>query len=365
MKNLITIILLVAMVGTSCEVRRPGLFAKRTPHEQYAEKLDDTGLEDTPEGRLWLAASESALRDPQAVQLPYSQKGYFHTDKPRALGLRFTARQGEKLYFRIQRKATASFILYADLFRQQDAGAVHLLSADTASSEFSLESDEAGIYILRLQPELFRTGEYSLSVSVGPSLGFPVSSSKANIGSLWGASRDGGKRRHEGIDIFAPKGSPAVAAADGMITAVREGGIGGKTVWLRPEGKNYTLYYAHLDEQRVREGQQVKKGETLGTVGNTGNARHTPAHLHFGIYTYSGPVDPLVFVNRKLKSAPAIPEKKLTGILKLVRQQKAGNEIVKPDTQLVPLAVNANGYIAELPDGRKIAVPFAAVRSPV
>jgi murein DD-endopeptidase MepM/ murein hydrolase activator NlpD len=64
-------------------------------------------------------------------------------------------------------------------------------------------------------------GEYTLSVSVGPSLGFPVSGNKASIGSFWGDNRDGGKRSHEGVDIFAAKLTPAIAAADGVVTGVR------------------------------------------------------------------------------------------------------------------------------------------------
>ena len=154
-----------------------------------------------------------------------------------------------------------------------------------------------------MQPPLYDEGEYSHAISIAPSLQFPVSGNKAKAGSFWGDGRDGGKRSHEGIDIFAPKHTPAVAAADGYITGVKEGGIGGKTVWLRPTGKNYTLYYALLDKQTVSEGQVVKKGDVVGLVGNTGNAKHTPSHLHFGIYTWNGPIDPFPFVNPAIKTA--------------------------------------------------------------
>jgi hypothetical protein len=210
---------------------------------------------------------------------------------------------------------------------------------------------------------MYHTGEYNLSISVGPSLAFPVSGTKAKAGSFWGAARDGGKRRHEGIDIFAPKLTPAVAAADGYVTGVREGGIGGKTVWLRHSDKNVFLYYAHLDKQSVQEGQFVKKGDVIGLVGNTGNAKFTPAHLHFGVYTYSGPVDPLPYVNQSLKTAPAVPAKNLTRSLKLIKTQKTvQGTVVKANTILVPLAVTAKGYIAELPDGNLIKAPFTSVQ---
>jgi murein DD-endopeptidase MepM/ murein hydrolase activator NlpD len=324
--------------------------------------LDDNDLDKTPEGRQWLAVSKTALADAQPIALPYRQHGYFAPGKARALGLKFTARRGERLTFTLDKKLP--FVLFSDLFRREGSESSILLSADTASSQFSFDIEEAGSYILRLQPELFRSGEYDLSVSVGPSLGFPVSGTKAKPGSFWGASRDGGKRRHEGVDIFAPKRTPAIAGTDGVITGVKNEGIGGKTVWLKTD-KNITLYYAHLDKQLVHVGQLVKKGEVVGLVGNTGNAKHTPSHLHFGIYTSAGPINPFPFIYKKVKTAPPVSNKNLTGYLRMIKTQKLGSEkiTVSANTLMVPLAVSSKGYISELPDGNVIEVPFAAVKS--
>jgi hypothetical protein len=300
---------------------------------------------------------------PVTVSLPYRLQGYFQPDKPRALGLLFTAKAGERLSFTLTRKDGSTLPIYADLFKQYQT-ASPVLSVDTSSTGFSLDVDESGSYLLRLQPELFRSGGYNLSIAVAPSLGFPVSGNKAAIGSVWGDDRDGGKRRHEGIDIFAPKLTPAIAAADGYITGVREGGLGGKTVWLRPEGKNYTLYYAHLDKQLVQEGQQVKKGDVVGLVGNTGNAKYTPSHLHFGVYTYNGAINPLPFVNRSVKTAAAVATKTFSSQLKLIKAQKSSDgSSLKVATPLVPLAADAKGYLAEAPDGRLVQVPFSAVKT--
>jgi hypothetical protein len=237
-----------------------------------------------------------------------------------------------------------------------------LQSPDTNVADFSYDIEEAGNYVLKVQPQLFRVGKYELSISTGPSLSFPVGDKKAYIGSVWGDARDGGKRSHEGVDIFAARRTPAVAAADGTVVGVREGGIGGKTVWLRPEGKNYTLYYAHLDEQLVREGQQVKAGDVIGLVGNTGNARTTPPHLHFGIYGYGGALDPYPFVNRQVKSAASVSAKKMTEQLRLTKELKTTTFTARKNTLLLPLAVTAKGYLAELPDGRLIQTDFAAVQ---
>ena len=362
MKNVFILALLTALSGFSCSSTLRSIFDKKTPHEAYAEDLDDNGLEDTPEGRAWLAASEKALTLPQPIALPYRQQGLFHADKSRALGLQFNVKFGEQVTFTLTKKGADPLVIFADVFKQHTTAPI--LSADTASNQFSFNAPETGTYVLRLQPQLFHSGEYSLAAAVGPSLGFPVSGKKAKAGSFWGASRDGGKRKHEGIDIFAPKGTPAVAAADGYISGVREGGIGGKTVWLRTTENNVFLYYAHLDKQLVQEGQAVKKGDVLGTVGNTGNARYTPAHLHFGIYTYNGPVDPLPFVNQAVKKAPAVAAKNLAVILRLTKPQKAtGGTLIKANTVLVPLAVTAKGYIAELPDGSLLQAPFTAVQT--
>ncbi len=107
----------------------------------------------------------------------------------------------------------------------------------------------------------------------------------------WGGVRSG-NRRHEGIDIMAPRGTAVVAAAPGMVSRIGENGLGGTVVWaVGPGGERH--YYAHLDSvAAIVEGQEVLPGDTLGFVGNTGNARTTPPHLHYGIYTDSGAINP-------------------------------------------------------------------------
>jgi murein DD-endopeptidase MepM/ murein hydrolase activator NlpD len=159
--------------------------------------------------------------------------------------------------------------------------------------------------------------------TISKSLTFPVAGMKSNIGSYWGARRDGGKRKHQGIDIFARRGTAVVAICDGVITLKDHTPIGGKTLWLDSEDHSWTAYYAHLDKQYVKEGQFVRKGQVIGTVGNTGNARTTPSHLHFGIYTNRGPVNPLPYVKYSPKvSAPKIAKKKKVSIVKTKNLKK-------------------------------------------
>lgn len=114
-----------------------------------------------------------------------------------------------------------------------------------------------------------------------------IGATKKSIISFFGDARDGG-RKHEGIDIVAPKGTIVIAPAEGTITEVGYNSLGGKVIWMNDLKHKRAYYFAHLDSQIVSKGMIVKQGDTLGTVGNTGNARRTRAHLHFGIYKKDG-----------------------------------------------------------------------------
>lgn len=150
--------------------------------------------------------------------------------------------------------------------------------------------------------------------SVSRSLIFPVAGSNSSIKDLWGASRGGGVRRHKGIDIHARRGTPVVAICDGVIVEKDHTLIGGKTLWLQSGEHGWKAYYAHLDKQYVREGQYVTKGQVIGTIGNTGNARSTPAHLHFRIAGSKGWVNPYPYVKHatKIKAAKHLNKKSAT-----------------------------------------------------
>lgn len=141
-------------------------------------------------------------------------------------------------------------------------------------------------------------------------LAFPVAGKKASIGDKWGASRDGGRRRHKGIDIFAKKGTPVVAIADGYIATKARFPVGGKVLWLKPSGEPWKAYYAHLDKWLVSEGQYVRKGQVIGTVGKTGNAKSTPPHLHFGIAKNNGWVNPMPYIRHSSRVVPKASSKK-------------------------------------------------------
>lgn len=114
-----------------------------------------------------------------------------------------------------------------------------------------------------------------------------------DLSNSWGDSRDGGRRKHKGIDIFARKGTGVVAVADGIVSYIGEQPKGGLCLWLTTENGT-SFYYAHLDRWAAGlfEGMEVLKGDLLGYVGNTGNAKTTPAHLHFAVNDNDEMVNP-------------------------------------------------------------------------
>jgi hypothetical protein len=147
-----------------------------------------------------------------------------------------------------------------------------------------------------------------ISISVGPSLGFPVEGrSTRDVASFFGDVRDGGARDHHGVDIFAPRGTAVLAVSAGTVYRVQTTNLGGNVVWVRDPSGEIRQYYAHLDRQLVEVGDEVAAGDVVGLVGNTGNARTTPPHLHFGIYIRrEGAVDPYPFVHDSGRAPEAL-----------------------------------------------------------
>jgi murein DD-endopeptidase MepM/ murein hydrolase activator NlpD len=118
----------------------------------------------------------------------------------------------------------------------------------------------------------------------------------------WHACRDGCTRFHEGLDMFAPTGTPLVAIADGVVTQKVVGDLSGISVEIE-DAHGVQYFYAHLDDWApgLRAGQQVQQGDVLGYVGNTGNAIYTPPHLHLEVQPGGIPVPPKPFVDDWLK----------------------------------------------------------------
>jgi len=349
----------------SCKSGQVNLFKPASPHEQYQRKLVSSGLDKTSMGAAWIVSSVAVLQKALTITIPYQETGYFPAESISAAAYRFNVVQGQKISIELSRKPLRQFMLYIDIWEQPKNGAMKLIaSADTIDNALEFEAKVSGAVFIRLQTELLRGGQYTLNISAGPSLGFPVKSSNSrHIQSIFGDGRDENSRKHEGVDIFAPFRTPALAAAEGTVTRVNENNLGGKVVWLRPKDKDYTLYYAHLDLQLAKEGQLVHTGDTLGLVGNTGNARSTPAHLHFGIYTPEGAVDPMPFVNTVVTTAARISSSlsnlnatmRISGKTELynaTERNAPGILSLQAGTVVKVNAANSSWYKIELPDGR-------------
>lgn len=346
------------------------LFSARSPHELYSDHITTARLNQTALGRSWLSAASGALLQPVAITLPYQESGYFAAAEPEAQGYRFMARRGENLQISYTRRTSRNFILFVDLW--QSFGTEQpkwVASLDTSSATLQYEVKKDGVFLLRLQPELLTEVDYTLVIKTAPSLGFPVSGTyHPRIGSFWGDSRDAGARSHEGLDIFGAFRTPVIAAADGVATSVTLNRLGGKVVFMRPSGKDYALYYAHLDSQLVQQGQRVKTGDTLGLMGNTGNAKNTPTHLHFGIYAFGGAVDPLPFIQYN-RPAPKDINVSLSRINQYGRTGKASAVYAAPhengvrlsglekNTMLRIKAATGAWYKVQLPDKVQGFVP--------
>ena len=123
---------------------------------------------------------------------------------------------------------------------------------------------------------------------VGPAgLAIPVAGIKqADLIDTFTASRAGGARAHDAIDIMADEGTAVLAASPGTVEKLffSDGG-GGNTIYIRSDDGRWSYYYAHLQSYApgLAEGQRVRQGQVIGRVGHTGNASPEGPHLHFAV----------------------------------------------------------------------------------
>ena len=145
---------------------------------------------------------------------------------------------------------------------------------------------------------------------------------RRQVANTWQAPRGSG-RRHEGQDIFAKRGTPVYSATRGYVYNIGENNLGGQTVSVIGAGGR-VYYYAHLDSYAagLAEGDYVTPQTKLGEVGTTGNAQGTPPHLHFGVYTPSGAIDPLPLLGSPKSQVPSPKSQVRSQSLKLDRPIK-------------------------------------------
>lgn len=280
------------------------LFAS-TPHEAYAASLKRVGLHGTALGRDWLKAAEQSLARATRVTVSRREMLWFRASEPRATAFTLGLRRGQRLVVEAQLESNLPARAFLDIFERRGNELRHVANAPADRLAVTVNIRRDGEYVTRVQVELLRDARVTFIQRVEPTLRIPVQSATvSSIQSGFGAPRNQGRRTHHGVDIFARRGTPVVAAAGGIVSSVGTNTLGGKVVWVFVPATRETHYYAHLDSQLITAGTSVDAGEVVGTVGNTGNARYGPPHLHFGIYSLGGPVDPLPYVKPALSPQP-------------------------------------------------------------
>jgi murein DD-endopeptidase MepM/ murein hydrolase activator NlpD len=148
----------------------------------------------------------------------------------------------------------------------------------------------------------------------GGRLVFPLLGPYPPFFDTFGAPRPG-VSWHHGDDLFAVRGRPVLAVTDGVVFSVGWQRLGGHRLWL-VDGAGDEFYYAHLSRysRLAVDGRIVRAGQTLGYVGNSGDAEQTPPHLHFEIHPapllrlgYDGAVDPTSYLQHARQLHAPVP----------------------------------------------------------
>ena len=186
----------------------------------------------------------------------------------------------------------------------EEVGPIAAPVVDEPDAPFAISSPNSSAGLLKILSEVTTYGmplKKALLEVVAP---FPVAGPAWWIDD-WHAPRSGG-RLHQGLDIFAPRGTPLVAAADGIVTQKYVGALPGNSVEITGE-RGVQFFYAHLEDwhEGLELGQEVKRGQVIGYVGNTGNAINTPPHLHFEYQPLGLPEPPKPRVDRWIAEAEA------------------------------------------------------------
>lgn len=291
-------LLALVLAGTTACIGPGGFVAPPAPHAAYVMMLQRAGLATSTDARLWLQASTAVLADAASATPPLRRTVALGSTTPAApaFAVRVTVPRGRRLSIAVAFDPTTTAPLFVDLFRLRPGEAPQAVAfLPPGRHSFLHDVEEAGEYVVRAQAPVDATGQATIAVRTLASLPFPIADAdRRGMQSGFGVGRDAGRRQHQGIDIFAPRGTP-VRAVTGGVARSGSNRLGGTVVWVYSPVEGRTFYYAHLDRHAIGPLTTVSAGDVVGYVGNTGNARSTPPHLHFGIYE-DGAIDPWPFV---------------------------------------------------------------------
>lgn len=348
---------IIIFTATACkELKFPGKIfeaSQRVRYERSFSGADSLMVQ-------WKNSFSSAVANRLTIGESNAFSFFAAQPEQEAVGYALDLKKGDLLVIETSGVVSPTKI-FVDVF-EPGADAGKAKSEILENGRFTRVTENDGLHKVVIQPEIGYRNTFELKIDTQPSISFPVvGKGNRDVQSFWGASRDGGGRSHEGIDIFAPRGTPVVAVADGVITRTGNQGLGGKQVWLRDGILGNSYYYAHLDSILTEGGRQVKTGDTLGRVGSTGNAAGGPAHLHFGIYTAGGAVDPYPYIRKRAVQASGttarMPEGKL---IKSGTNFRSGPgtkyetlTLIRDKTTVKILTAAGSWYHVKTPDGQE------------
>lgn len=366
---------LILTFATGC--RReivPEPYRPTSDHDAYRHSLVVAGLDSSALGRDWITAAQRSLDESVSVTTPIREARYVDRGAAFAIAYGFDVPRGRRLEVAVTFESAESSRMFVDLFRirgETSAEWAHVASADPDDLRLEFEPRWDGRYVLRVQPELLREGFCEIVIRQDAALTFPVEGKdQSAIGSRFGDPRDGGRRIHRGVDVFAPRHTPVLAPADAFVQHVGENRLGGRVIWLRDREHSRYYYLAHLESWIATENTWVKAGDPVGTVGNSGNARTTPPHLHFAVSMSRSFVDPYPFLR------PGEPEATpISGNLELLgrwARSRAELSSTAASTVSIPrytpmrvLGAAADRYHVRLPGGQVDWLPARHIESAV
>jgi peptidoglycan LD-endopeptidase LytH len=195
----------------------------------YAAQLRVQSFFGSEAAREWLSLASAAVAGPDAAQAPFERDGVFGDVS--AGSWRFPVRRGQRVIAELTYPHPEAFV---DLLT---AGGTSVASAPRGSSRLQYDAVDDADLILRVQPPLHHPGAFRLVTRLEASLLFPVEGVKPTaFQSTFGGPRNAGRRQHDGVDIFAPRGTPVLAAVDGWVTGSTTNTLGGNVVWVWSPG---------------------------------------------------------------------------------------------------------------------------------
>ena len=198
------LIILIVLLGAAALYFKDQILL--SPHDSYYSALLRENLKATAE--RWRMEAEESLAAPLRISLPYSERRLLEADYLQPITFAFDLKMDELVQVNIFPSINTRAEVFVDVFYVKDAATEPKRIASMAVKEQQLKigAEHTGQYLVRIQPSHAAQGLMDITITSPLRYGFPVDTESENaVQSFFGGDRDGGARRHEGIDIFAPR----------------------------------------------------------------------------------------------------------------------------------------------------------------